>query len=561
MHIDRSLTEMNSIRKKFTALNLLIIFLCTFIMGGMGFWFTSHSQEESSEEILRLTCREEVAFLNQEFYGIQHSVEICAEQAMDRMPEPEVLRSDSVARGEYIRDMEKLMGDAARRTIGANCYYLRIAPELADETSKDGGFFYAKKKRVDTFLKEPLTPILKFDPSDEEHVGWYYVPMAVGKSIWMEPYYNKNIDMEMISYIAPLYKHGKFVGVVGMDIDFNLIINDISIVIPYKTSYTTLVSRKGKVYYHPTYKPGTSIIDYIPELKAVVSDMKYTSGTVGQKAYNYKHQEKDKKLVFAPLYNNMVLLLSVEASEVNKPQNRLLQILVITAMVIAALAALINLIVSIRITTPLKQLTEAADQIAAGNLDVELPSPGNDEVGRLIRSFGVTVNSLKEYISGMKKKVYIDPLTHVKNKNAYELEKERLQKQMRMGIAEYALLMMDVNHLKMVNDTYGHDYGDLYLLNCCRLICRVFQHSPVYRIGGDEFLVLLENSDYQKRDELLAEFDRLSEESWKEKEFWKQLSVAKGLAVCSSDDTTPEDLQRRADHMMYEDKKRMKTKQ
>ena len=68
-----------------------------------------------------------------------------------------------------------------------------------------------------------------------EHVGWYYAPKAAGKPLWLEPYYNKNVDMDMISYVAPLYKQGRFIGIVGMDMDFNLIVNDVSIISPYKT--------------------------------------------------------------------------------------------------------------------------------------------------------------------------------------------------------------------------------------------------------------------------------------------------------------------------------------
>jgi diguanylate cyclase (GGDEF)-like protein len=224
----------------------------------------------------------------------------------------------------------------------------------------------------------------------------------------------------------------------------------------------------------------------------------------------------------------------------------------------ALIAALITVFVSGRITKPLKKLTEAAEQIAEGKLDVELPKPTNDEVGRLTRSFAVTVESLKQYIAGMKYKAYSDPLTHVKNKNALEETKERLQRQMRIGEAQYALLMLDVNNLKIINDTYGHDYGDEYLVNCCNTMCKVFEHSPVYRIGGDEFLVLLENADYDRREELIAEFNRIAEESLKEKNAWKHVSVAKGLAVCESSDGSPDDVLRRADLAMYEDKKRMK---
>ena len=551
---------MNSIRKKFTVLNLTIIFLCTFIVGGAGLWFTSRSQKEYSDEILQLTCRQETSFLNDELTDIQRAIDVFAEQATDRIPPLETVGSDMAVRRQYISEMEKLIGGIARYNKSVLCYYLRLAPEVADEASGEVGFFYTKKKRVETFIKQPLTRIQDFDPSDREHVGWYYAPKESGRPLWLEPYYNKNIDMDMISYVAPLYKDGKFVGVVGMDMDFGLIVNDVSVISPYKTGYTSLVSREGKIYYHPVYEPGTNITDYSGELKELIGDMKYYAGKsrTQTKTYSYTHQGKEKKLVFSRLQNDMVLLLSVEADEIEARQNTMFRITAIAAVVMALLAALINLVVSSRITKPLKALTEAAEQIAEGNLDVELPKPTNDEVGRLTRSFDVTVQSLKKYISGMRYKAYSDPLTHVKNKNAYELEKERLERQMRAGGAKYAFLMLDTNDLKKVNDAYGHDRGDDYLLNCCQMICRVFEHSPVFRIGGDEFLVLLENGDYERRDELVAEFNRRSEESLREPYAWNRVSAAKGLAVCEPSDTSPEDVLRRADHAMYHDKKAMK---
>ena len=549
---------MNSIRQKFTVLNLVIIFLCTFIVGGAGLWFTSRSQKEYSDEILQLTCKQETSFLNEEFIDIQRSINIFADQATDRMPPVEVLGTNAAVRRQYVSEMEKLIGDIVRHNKGVVCYYLRIAPELADEVTGDGGFFYTKKKRVETFIKQPLTKILDYDPSDVEHVGWYYGPKAAGKSIWMEPYYNKNIDMDMISYVTPLYKEGRFIGVVGMDMDFGLIVNDVSVISPYKTGYTSLVSREGKIYYHPTYDPGTSVSDYTGELKELVNDMKYYGGGGRPRTYTYTHKEKEKKLVFSRLQNDMVLLLSVQTDEIEARQNTMFRIIAIASIVMALLAAIINLIVSTRITRPLKTLTEAAKQIAEGNLDVELPSPTHDEVGILTRSFDVTVQNLKKYISGMRYKAYSDPLTHVKNKNAYEMEKERLERQMQAGDAKFALLMLDTNDLKEINDTYGHNHGDEYLMTCCHLICRVFDHSPVFRIGGDEFLVLLENEDYEHREELVAEFNRLSEKTLKEPRAWNRVSAAKGLAVCEPSDTSPEDVLRRADHAMYQDKKAMK---
>ena len=64
-----------------------------------------------------------------------------------------------------------------------------------------------------------------------------------------------------------------------------------------------------------------------------------------------------------------------------------------------------------------------------------------------------------------------------------------------------------MNGLKQVNDTEGHEAGDRYIQEACRLICRQFQHSPVYRIGGDEFVALLEGEDYRNRTILMSAFE------------------------------------------------------
>lgn len=54
------------------------------------------------------------------------------------------------------------------------------------------------------------------------------------------------------------------------------------------------------------------------------------------------------------------------------------------------------------------------------------------------------------------------------------------------------MIVFDINNLKIINDTLGHDFGDILIIDSCKLICKVFKRSPVYRIGGDEFVVILE---------------------------------------------------------------------
>ena len=125
---------------------------------------------------------------------------------------------------------------------------------------------------------------------------------------------------------------------------------------------------------------------------------------------------------------------------------------------------------------------------------------------------------------------------------------------------EYAIGVFDCDNLKLVNDKYGHDKGDMYLKNACRLICKVFQHSPVFRIGGDEFSVILQNEDFRNREELVRKFYEEKERICSLAENrWEEVHVAMGIAVFEpQSDHGAIDTVRRADKIMYADKRARK---
>ena len=120
--------------------------------------------------------------------------------------------------------------------------------------------------------------------------------------------------------------------------------------------------------------------------------------------------------------------------------------------------------------------------------------------------------------------------------------------------------MVDINNLKAINDEHGHRAGDQYIKGCCHMICEVFKHSPVYRIGGDEFAVLLQGSDYVNRKELCqqlrADYERTSAQ--RDVSPWLRYSAAVGMAEKAADDNSVELVFRRADEAMYRDKVRIK---
>ena len=166
---------------------------------------------------------------------------------------------------------------------------------------------------------------------------------------------------------------------------------------------------------------------------------------------------------------------------------------------------------------------------------------------------------MRDNISDLSRQVYIDALTHVKNKGAFSADVEQLQAQMadRRGQMSFGIVMFDCDDLKLVNDQYGHGKGDEYLKTASRVICRVFQHSPVYRIGGDEFCVILRDEDFLNREALVRQMEKARADITAATENrWEQVHISMGIAVYDPEtDRTVNDVVRRADEIMYENKR------
>ena len=169
--------------------------------------------------------------------------------------------------------------------------------------------------------------------------------------------------------------------------------------------------------------------------------------------------------------------------------------------------------------------------------------------------------SAEKEAEGMTRIAYQDALTHMKSKAAYDAQIAELDQKIVNGQAQFAIVMVDLNNLKKVNDTYGHEHGNQYIIGACDIISDVYKHSPVFRIGGDEFVVVLQGRDYEKRAELFAVMSGRFAEAWENgrKEPWERFSAAAGMAeYTGAEGEDVDQVFRRADKEMYQNKKAMK---
>lgn len=153
-----------------------------------------------------------------------------------------------------------------------------------------------------------------------------------------------------------------------------------------------------------------------------------------------------------------------------------------------------------------------------------------------------------------KKLARRDELTGIKNKTAYmELEKS-VQSNMDndMDYLTFAIVVCDANNLKSINDNEGHVAGDEYIKASAQLLCDIFEHSPVFRVGGDEFVVFLRGNDYSARNDLMK---KLRRQIRRNQEMNNGPVLAAGMSEYMPDkDNLVSEIFDRADRKMYEDK-------
>ena len=170
--------------------------------------------------------------------------------------------------------------------------------------------------------------------------------------------------------------------------------------------------------------------------------------------------------------------------------------------------------------------------------------------------------SVSEKLGVANEMAFTDAMTGVGNKAAFEnAALVLLGKIDNDASPEIALIMADINNLKYVNDKFGHKAGDEYIIGCCNILSKYCKESHVYRIGGDEFIIVLEGDDYRNRimlyEILKTHFiDTYTDESF---EPWQRYSASLGFAEYTAADSGIADVVKRADEEMYKNKSDFKS--
>ncbi len=533
---------MNSLRSKITLLIVSAILIAMMVATSVSVSMIRSLGNSDADQMLKLLCESGQKNLNTYFEGVENSVGLVstyAELDLEGL-EPEQLK-------KHVEHVRTEFANVAAHTNGILTYYYRIDPAVS-ETEK--GFWYVDINGTG-FKEYEVTDISKYDTEDTGNLVWFTVPKKLGKDVWLPPYITDNLGARVFSYNVPIFCKDTFVGVVGIEIDYSAVAALVDSIRLYNGGYAFLNDEEGNLICHPDIDAAT----LTEETKPVVPE-----GLLDKEDYvNYTYNGTEKRGICRTLSNGMRLNVSVPVSEINGNWKGLITRIIIVAVFILLVFILVTLRFTNHFTKSLRELTRSVEKANEGVYDLHMNYNGKDEIGVLAKAYNKLTGDLKNQIRDLNSLAYADELTSVRNRGAFNVYIRQMDEKLSGNgdVPEYAIVIFDCVGLEKINKRFGKEKGDENIKAACQIICKVYAHSPVFRVGDDDFAVILQGEDYKKRQELYEQLKRrCAETAGPSGQEWKHVRLSMGIAVYDPEvDAFVSDVVLRAEKQIEKDKK------
>lgn len=508
---------MKSVRNRFALSTALIVLFTAVVIGGISVLDKKYTKKESLGTNLGLECRVKAAELDKLLSDTQASAEAAAKAA-----------GELLAAGCDADDVGKTAALIAENTEATAVYFI----------SDNGSCLYSREAAAKDLEKKSDITLSEYDSKDAKGL------------VWSAPHENSDIGQTVISCVFPVHNGGKRVGIVGADIDFRRFFERADTVLD-GGGFVMLADSDGKLLTE------NGLTDDEAEVFA-------SSVSVGRQAgelFSCNVSGKSYTFCLGELSGNMRLVYAVPAKEISAKASKPLalsgHILVVVMLTISgAVAAAV--ITDRHVIRPLREMNSAVRRISDGEFDTDIAWRSKDEFGLFADALRKERDSFRKNSSQINDIAYRDPLTGVGNSAAYREAVMKLNGKIRKSIPKFTVIVFDVNNLKKVNDSYGHNFGDILITSASKLIRETFEPNGIYRIGGDEFCVILEDDNAAMYSELLNDFAKNVERFNNSAQARLPVSVASGYSQYTSDDDNYMSVFRRADSNMYHNKEEMK---
>lgn len=246
----------------------------------------------------------------------------------------------------------------------------------------------------------------------------------------------------------------------------------------------------------------------------------------------------------------------------------------ITLIIILMIAIWVSRILSAKYTEPIFTLRDNMTDASSGNLDVKCDVASDDEFGDLSRMFNsmmdiisnnykelsaskaaleVSEQELKKNYAHIEQLAYHDGLTGLYNRVAFMKYAYKIFHDASVGASKHAIFFIDLDNFKNINDTLGHDYGDLLLKDVSdRMLSCIASDDILARNGGDEFLILKNRFDtVDDLENFASQLVNVVHHPFILNDETAVVSMSVGIAVFPNNGLTVSELIKNADIAMY----------
>ncbi len=369
----------HSIQKRITWFVTIFMAVIAVTTGSILYVTTDRNQTREAAMMMNALAIRERAELDKQLVAGAATVRSIAALANDMIPTAKEAQ-DPDLRTEVTDSVKDVFLAVMNDTNYVVSNYMTYNPDLVNAIN--GVFLY--KDENGSIQNGEITDISKYDPENIEHVGWYSIPKEAGEPVWLDPYYNRNINRWIFSFVIPFFRDGQLIAVIGTDFDLERFVEELDSYRFYDNGYAYLKNQDGSLHYHPAFFEGEVHGDEGDDIPAEQMAL-FRSGETGNEILRYHFRGERRVGVVTRLVNGMQLFLCDSEAEVYAARTSALTLIILLTVLTTVALMVAMLVFAQRMTAPLLVLTEAVSEIENGNFDVEVPVESDDELGALGR--------------------------------------------------------------------------------------------------------------------------------------------------------------------------------
>ena len=351
------------------------------VIGGISVYKSSQIISDSAKEMLMISSKNKSNEIYNDLKQVEKNVNLLGSfvkysTIIKTRADMAILKASPESEYSKIRIYAKELGENTKWAKGSYFYFdQKYAPNY------DGAWYV---KNENGFERE-----IANSPIDPEEGTWYYDPIKEKTGIWAEPYVDPDLDISMITFSAPFYKNGIFLGVAGIDItldELNKIVKAINI---YKHNQAFVIDKNFNFIAGSSFKVGDNI------LKVKKGFYSFLDEELKKKKTGF-FEKNNKIITFSTLPNGFVLIIEVPLSEVLSEVNNMMFILIVMGIIAVAVSSFIAVKIGERIAQPIENLVSTSLKLADNDLTVNIPEDSSEsEIGELNRAFKKFAGNLK----------------------------------------------------------------------------------------------------------------------------------------------------------------------